>query len=135
MKKNNSIKNVLAGVVCVYLGLICGTATCGGATKKPDAAASGSEAGSAVTVNRSPSVGSGVFVTLSVDGKRVKTLIKGSVYRGTLPPGKHVLSVLPDPNTTGQRENKVELTVEKDHAYSLIVARSKAGELVLTKSP
>src|ERR1700760_4123039 len=98
MKKNNSIRNGLAGVVCICLGLICGTATCNAATKKSDAAAPGSEAGSAVTVNRSQSVGSGVFVTLSVDGKRVKTLIKGSVYRGTLSPGKHVVSVLPDPN-------------------------------------
>jgi hypothetical protein len=135
MKKNNSIENFLAGLACVCLGLICGTATCGAATKKPDAAAKSSETGSAITVNRSSSVGSGVFVTLSVDGKRVKTLIKGSVYRGTLPPGKHVVSVIPDPNTTGQRESKVEIVAEKDRAYSLIVTHSKSGELVLTKNP
>jgi len=134
MKKNNSIRNVLAGLVCVCL-TICGTAICGGATKKPDAAAQSSETGSPITVNRTSSVGSGVFVALSVDGKRVKTLMKGSIYKGTLSPGKHVISVLPDPNTTGQRENKVEVTAEKDRAYSFVVARDKSGQLVLTKNP
>ena len=132
MKKNNSIKNVLAGLVCVCLA-ICSTATCGGATKT--AAAPSSETGSPITVNRTSSVGSGVFVALSVDGKRVKTLMKGSIYKGTLTPGKHVISVLPDPNTTGQRENKVEVTAEKDHAYSFVVSRDKSGQLALTKNP
>ena len=135
MKKNNGLKNILAGLVCVCVGLICGTATCDGATKKSDAAAQSTETGSSITVNRNPSIGSGVFVTLSVDGKHVKTLMKGSVYKGSLSPGKHVISVMPDPNTRGQRENKMEITAEKDRAYSLTATQNKSGELVLTKNP
>ena len=103
--------------------------------KKPDAAAESSETGSPFTVNRNTSVGSGVYVALSVDGKRVKTLIKGSVYRGTLSPGKHVVSVMPDPNTSGQRENKVEVIAEKGRSYSFTAAHVKSGELVLIKNP
>ena len=122
------------GLICICLGLICGKATCDGATKKPDAAAQSGEAGSQITVNRSSSVGSGFFVGLSIDGKRVKTLMQGSVYRGTLSPGKHVISVTPDPNTSGQRESKVEVAAEKDRSYSFTVARGKSGEIVLVKN-
>ena len=128
------MKIFLTGLVCVCLGLICGTATCDGATKKAEAAAQGGEAGSPITVNRTASVGSGVFVGVSVDGKRVKTLMKGSIYKGTLSPGKHVISIMADPNTTGQREVKVEIIAEKDRAYSFIVSRDKSGQLALTKN-
>src|SRR4051812_26561920 len=131
MKTNN---NVLTGLVCVCLAICC-TATGGGATKKPEAAAPSTEAGSVVTVSRSSSVGSGVYVNLSVDGKHVKTLIKGSIYKGTLSPGKHIISVMPDPNTMGQRENKVDVIAEKDRAYSFMVSRDKSGQLVLIKNP
>ena len=135
MKRNNSIKNVLAGLVCGSLALVCCTTVCDGATKKSEAAAPSSEAGSPITVNRTASVGSGVFVGVSVDGKRVKTLMKGSIYKGTLSPGKHVISIVADPNTSGQREVKVEVTAEKDRAYSFVVSRDKSGQLALTKNP
>ena len=134
MKRNNYMKNLLVGLVCGCLAICC-TATCDAATKKADAAAPSSEAGSPISVSRTASIGSGVYVALSVDGKRVKTLIKGSIYKGTLSPGKHTVSVMPDPNTTGQRENKVEVTAEKDRAYSFIVSRDKSGQLVLAKNP
>ena len=133
--RNNIMKIFLTGLVCVSFGLICGAATSDAATKKPEAAAESSEGGSPITVNRSSSVGSGVLIAVSVDGKRVKTLMKGSVYKGTLSPGKHTISVMPDPNTSGQRQNQVEVNAEKDRAYSFIVSRGKSGELVLVKSP
>ena len=135
MEKNNRPKTVVLGSLLICLALIYGTATSDGAAKKPEAAAPSSEAGSPVTVTRSASVGSGVFVTLSVDGKRVKTLIKGSIYKGTLSPGKHVISIMPDPNTTGQRENKAEVIAENGRAHSFVVSRDKSGQLVLVKNP
>ena len=133
--KKNSISDILLALVCICSGLICFTATCDGATKKWDAAAQSTEAGSLITVSRSASVGSGFFLGLSIDGKRVKTLMKGSVYRGTLSPGKHVISVMPDPNTSGQRENKMEVLAEKDRSYSFTATRGKSGEIVLVKNP
>jgi hypothetical protein len=125
-------KSVGLGSVC--MGLICCIPGSYAASPKSDTAAQSGEGGSTITVTRAPSVGSGVFVGLSVDGKHVKTLMQGSRYNGTLSPGKHVISVNPDPNTSGQRPNAVEVTAEKGHSYSFSATRSKSGDIVLTKT-
>jgi len=105
------------------------------AEKKSDSAAAGSDDGGTLTVNRKPSVGSGVFVALSVDGKPVRRLMQGSRYRGPLSAGKHVIAVMPEPNTSGQKESKVEVTAEKGRTYSFSVSRDKAGNIGLMKNP
>ncbi|HJT81684.1 MAG TPA: hypothetical protein VJ719_10835 [Chthoniobacterales bacterium] len=134
MKRNHFGKNIVCKSVAVGFALVCFAATSYGEAKKSDkAAAQSTEAGSTITISRTPSVGSGVDVDVLIDGKRVKTLLKGSRYQGTLSPGKHVISVMPRPNTTGQRENKVEMTAEKGHAYVFTIGHAKSGELVLTK--
>src|SRR5690348_3555223 len=108
-------KNV--ALVCVCAALVTGVAPCYGASK-PAASTQAGEAGSSIVVKRSASVGSGVRVSLSIDGKPVKTLLQGRHYQGTLSPGKHVISVSPDPNTSGQRPNNVEVMAENGHSYS-----------------
>src|SRR2546423_34005 len=117
MKKNHFEKSALTRFVCLCLGVICCLATSYAAPKKSDAAAQSSDGGTLV-VSRNPSVGSGIFVSISVDGKQVTTLSQGRRYQGALSPGKHVISLIPDPNLGGQRPNKVEITVEQGHTYS-----------------
>jgi hypothetical protein len=121
-------------LVYVFVGLMSGMATSYAASAKSDTAVQAGEPGSPISVIRSGSVGSGVFVTLSIDGKYVKTLLQGRHYQGTLSPGKHVISVKPDPNTTGQKPNQVEVMVEKGRSYSFSASRNKSGEIVLVKN-
>ena len=134
MKIDYILKRILLKSVCLSLGVICCTATSDAASKPADSASQSTEGGSSVLITRKASLGSGVFVTVLLDGKRVKTLIQGSRYQAVLSPGKHVLSVMPDPNLTGQREVRVEITSEKGKAYSFSAARDKAGNLVLQKN-
>ena len=135
MKRNYIGKNILVKSLALYFGVICCAATAHAETKKTDSAAQSSEAESPLTIIRTKSVGSGIDVDVLIDGKRVKTLMQGSRYKGTLSPGKHVISVMPKPNTTGQREEKTEVTAEKGHSYSFNIAHDKAGKLVLVKNP
>jgi hypothetical protein len=135
MNRNYFGKNVLLKSAALGVALICCASTSYAESKKKEAApAQSSEASSAITVKRKPSVGSGVDVDVTIDGKRVRTLIKGSTYRGTVSAGKHTISVAPKPNTTGQREEKMEFTAEKGQAVSFSVAHDKSGKLVLEKN-
>ena len=134
MKRYHFGKNLLLKSVALCCGVICFAATSQAESKKP-AAPQSNEGESTFTVNRKPSVGSGIDVRLLVDGKSVRTLMKGSRYKGTLSPGKHVISVMPVPNTSSQQQDKVEFTAEKGHNYSFSVAYDKSGRLVLQKNP
>jgi len=129
MKKYYLTKLSVAALICLCVGLLaCAFNSTAAAASKP-APASADEA--TLTVARTASVGSGVFVNLSVDGKRVANLSKGRNYRGTLTPGKHTISIAPDPNTTGQRPSNVEVNAEKGHTYAFSAGHGKSGELVL----
>ncbi len=128
-------KKILLKSAVLGVALICCAETSNAKSKEPlPPAAQSNEASSAISVKRKASVGSGVDVDLSIDGKRVKTLIQGSSYRGTLTAGKHTVSVAPKPNTTGQREAKLDVTAEKGQAVNLSVSHDKGGKLVLEKN-
>jgi hypothetical protein len=132
MKKQYLRRNAAAGIVAVCLAIVCSVTSSHGATKKSDADAAGANDGASFVVTRSASVGSGVSVNLAVDGKQVAIIGNRGRYRGTLAPGKHVLSVTGDPNLSGQGPNKLEVTVEKGKSYGF-VANSKNGKIVLVK--
>src|SRR5436305_15017873 len=117
MKTNFFRKNGLAGPIALYLGFICCAASSHAAAKKSDAPAQGSDSGT-FPITRNGSVGSGIDVTVLVDGKRITTLLRGMRYKGTLSPGKHVITVVAEPNTSGKSPSKTEVTVEKGHTYS-----------------
>lgn len=135
MKKNYFGKSVLAGLAGVCLATICCTAVSHAATKKSDAPAQGSDGGGTFVINRNDSVGSGIDITIVIDGKRVSTLLRGMRYRGTLAPGKHTISLVPQPNLSGQGVAKTEITVEPGHNYSFSAARNKSGSIELVRNP
>jgi hypothetical protein len=134
MNRNYFGKNVLLKSAALGVALICCAEVSHAKSKEAAPAPASTEATSPITVKRRASVGSGVDIDLSIDGKRVKTLIQGSTYRGTIAVGKHTVSVSPKPNTTGQSEVKLDVNVEKGQALNLSVAHDKTGKLVLEKS-
>ena len=134
MKKNHFEKSALTRLVCLCLGIICCVATSHAAPKKSDAPAQSSDSATLI-VSRNASVGSGIDITIQIDGKRVTTLLRGLRYKGTLATGKHTISLIPEPNLSGQGVNKTEITVEKGHTYAFSAARNKAGNIELVKNP
>jgi hypothetical protein len=133
MKKHYIIKSALAGLVCACSGMIV-CALSSSATAAPAATAAASSEGGTLTISRAPSVGSGIFVSISADGKQLTTLSQGKSYRGTLAPGKHLLLLVPDPNLSGQRPFKLEVTVENGKTYSFRATR-KSGDIILVRNP
>jgi hypothetical protein len=134
MKTHYVKKNAVVALVCVCLGIICYAATSHAAAKKSDAPAQNSSDMAKLVVVRTDSVGSGITAAIAVDGKDLVTLSRGRSFHGSVSPGKHVISVMPDPNLIGQSPNKTEFTAEKGHTYSFSVS-SKSGKVVLVKNP
>src|SRR5260370_36534436 len=56
------------------------------------------EGGARLIIHRLPGLGNYVYVGLYVDGVWAAAIGYGSTYEGFLPPGRHVLSVLPTPS-------------------------------------
>jgi hypothetical protein len=129
MNKHHVRKNAVVGMLGLCLSMFFLAVSADGAAKKADAAAGAASDGATLSITRSASIGSGVSVNVSVDGKQVASMGNRGHYRGTLSPGKHVLSVVPDPDT-GSGAAKVEVTAEKGKSYSFSV-HSKNGKLEL----
>src|SRR5690349_17967610 len=98
MKKKHFGRIALTGSICVCLGIIFCTATSQAAPKKSEAPSQNSGDMAQLVVIRTASVGSGINATISLDGKDLITLTRGRSFRGSVAPGKHVISVTPDPN-------------------------------------
>jgi hypothetical protein len=130
MNKKYVGRKAVVGMLGLCLGMVFLVTSANGAAKKADAAAEGASDGATLMVTRSASIGSGVSVNLSVDGKQVSIMGNRGHYKGTLSPGKHVLSVVPDPNTGALGATKLEVTAEKGKSYSFSV-HSKNGKLEL----
>ncbi len=81
-------------------------------------------------VRRSPDVGNFVFVDLYVDGVPVAALGYGRTYEGLLPPGRHVLSVLPTPDPKWPTPWEMTLDVRSGQTYSF-TAEGDSGYLTL----
>ena len=133
MKTNYVKRTALAVVGSFCLGIICTAGISRGAEKKSEAPAPSGDTAT-LRVSRTASIGSGITVNLSIDGKLTMTIGQGRSYKGPVTAGKHVISVAPDPNLTGQQPNKVEINAEKGQTYSFTVG-SKSGKIELVKKP
>ena len=81
-------------------------------------------------IRRIPDLGSFVYVDLYVDGVAVASIGYGRTYQGLLPPGRHVLSVLPTPNPKWPRPWEMTLDVRSGQTYSF-TAEGDSGYLTL----
>jgi hypothetical protein len=81
-------------------------------------------------VRRLPGLGNHLIVHLRVDGVEVAAIGYGSTYEGFLPPGRHVLSVLPTPNPKWPDPLGMILDVRSGETYSF-TALGVSGHLIL----
>ncbi len=64
-------------------------------------------------------MGTGLFLDIDIDGASAGSIGVGEIYRRSLSPGKHVVSVLLRPNQLNLPRTKKALTVEKGQTYTL----------------
>jgi hypothetical protein len=63
-------------------------------------------------------MGTGLFLDVSVDGKRVGSAGTGQTYKGSLSPGPHVVSVILKPNEMNLSPTTKRITVQKGQTYT-----------------
>jgi hypothetical protein len=120
-------------IIVALVGLICASGVFMGGAPDASAAEKSNSGEGRLVITRSPKLGSGTFITVSVDGKRLGSLGSGKGYQGTLTPGKHTVTVLPDQNQAGQKATPVEVDVVSGQTYSFS-ATIQHGDIVLVKN-
>jgi hypothetical protein len=95
--------------------------------------ASSRPGGARLIIQRAPNFGTNLFVRLSIDGKKVADIPWNQHYGGTIPAGRHVLSVLALPNTQSRRPTSMRVTVQSGRAY-VFTATWQQDRLVLKPS-
>jgi len=81
-------------------------------------------------IQRIANLGNFVYVDLYVDGAPVAAIGYGSSYKGLLPPGRHLLSVLPTPKPKWPTPWEMILDVRSGQTYSF-TADGYSGNLIL----
>jgi hypothetical protein len=84
-------------------------------------------------VRRIPDLGRYVWVQLYADGVAIANIGYGQTYEGVLPPGRHVLSVLPTPDPKWPTPWPLVLDVRSGQTYTF-TAIGNSGHLIL-KAP
>jgi hypothetical protein len=88
------------------------------------------EGAARLIIRRDPGLGTYLIAHLRVDGVPVAAIGYGRTYRGFLPPGRHVLSLLPTPNPKWRTAPGMILDVRSGETYSF-TAIGDSGYLVL----
>src|SRR6266403_2878998 len=135
MNRYNCSNRKLFGLACACLVLLgCETNQPGLSNSPPSrAAAAGSKDSGHLIVNRIANFGTDLDLLLSVDGATLARVTEGQNYDGYLPPGRHVLSAIAEPNGTGQSPSKMIVNIQKGATYSY-TARWKGETLVLVRN-
>jgi hypothetical protein len=126
MKKYNRT-NYLLSLASACL-LLAGCAT----NQTTSAMSAQSSQGGHLIVHRVANFGTDLFLTLSVDGAHIADLGEGRIYDGYLPPGRHVLSAVVNPNPSAVAPFKTTLTIQKGSTYSF-TAIWRGRNMVLVK--
>src|SRR5882724_8075203 len=102
----------LACACVVLVGCATNQAGSGSSAGRAAAATSSKDSGHLI-VNRIANFGTDLDLLLSVDGAALARVTEGQNYDGYLPPGRHVLSAIAEPNGTGQSPSKMIVTIQK----------------------
>ena len=81
-------------------------------------------------IRRDPALGNYLIAHLRIDGVTVATIGYGRTYEGFLPPGRHVLSLLPTPNPNWRNAPGMILDVRSGETYNF-TAIGDSGYLIL----
>ena len=82
-------------------------------------------------VERIANLGNFVYVDLYIDGAPVAAIGYGSSYEGLLPPGRHLLSVLPTPDPKWPTPWEMTLDVRSGETYRFTAEGGYSGDLIL----
>jgi hypothetical protein len=82
-------------------------------------------------IKRTPNLGNNVIVTVHLDGKPFASVGYGHTFKGSLPPGKHVLSVRATPSPKYVTKRKITLNVQSGQTYVFIAKDDGTGSLTL----
>ena len=86
--------------------------------------------GARLIVRRDPGLGRFLIAHLRVDGVAVAAIEYGQTYEGFLPPGRHVLSMLPTPDPKFLNPSAMILDVRSGQTYSFTLI-GDSGHLIL----
>ena len=105
---------IMALGVAIFSG--CGTT---GSSSNATATTNVNANSGSLVINRAANMGSGLFLHLSIDGKRVANLSPGRHYSGSLSAGSHLLSVILEPNDLNLAPTQKKITVQPGQTYTL----------------
>jgi hypothetical protein len=120
MKKLNyhSCILLIAALACAGLSG-CETSSTAAPGATASLAAPTGQGAAQLVIRRDPNMGTGLFLDIKIDGVKVGALSMGETYRGSLSPGKHVVSVILRPNQLNLPPTKKTLTAVKGQTYML----------------
>lgn len=117
MKKSNYCRCLL--IVVLSLFIFSNEAAATGASSSLSSASTMASAESGrLVIRRAANLGSGLFLNVSVDGKKVAALGKGHTYDGPLSAGPHVVSVVVIPDQISLPPTEKRLTVKNGQTYA-----------------
>jgi hypothetical protein len=83
-------------------------------------------------IHRIADLGNDLIVRLWIDDVAVASIAYGHTYEALLPPGRHVISVLPTPNPRWKIPWQMTLNVQNGQTYSFTAMGDGSGFLILT---
>ena len=119
MKRFNYYHCVLLIATLAWAALSGCESTSAGGSAGAATAAPAVQGGAQLVVRRSPTMGTGLVLDVSVDGKLMGTISEGQTFRRSVSPGTHVVSVLLRPNQLDLQPTKKTVTVAKGQTYAL----------------
>jgi hypothetical protein len=132
--KIKQIISLIVGITSVALSPMTWAAGHGGGYAANQAMSSNAQLGPAparLIIQRIADLGNFVYVNLWVDGVPVAAIGYGQTYEGLLPPGRHVLSVLPTPDPKWPTPSQMILDVRSGQTYNFTADGDGSGYLIL----
>jgi hypothetical protein len=133
--KINQIISLIVGITSVALSPMTWAASHGSRYVANQAMNSDEQSGSAparLIIHRIADLGNTVFVNLWIDGAPVAIVAYGQTYEGFVPPGRHILSVLPAPNPKWPISSQMILDARSGQTYNFTADGDGSGRLVLS---
>ena len=133
--KIRQIISLIVGITSVALSPMTWAASHGSGYVANQAMSSDAQSGSAparLIIHRIADLGNNVFVDLSIDGAPVAIVGYGQTYKGLVPPGRHVLSVLATPNPKWPTASQMILDARSGQTYNFTADGDGSGRLVLS---
>jgi len=121
MKKSTCCSHGLL-IVALCFTIFSGCETSGTSSSTPSASTMASADSGRLIIRRIADLGTMLILNVSIDGKQVGTLSRGQTYNGSVSPGPHVVSVIPEPNDLRSAPPQKSITVQKGQTYTFTAA-------------